>query len=194
MAYQQRGFSQVLPQFTANLLSLWWPCGHKRKVSSGQVGARNSVIQGPGSPRVSRCPKLVDMRPCLLPSWSSPSSFRRVRSPERSSGLPKVCRGTGSQMLMFSLGDRTLTSELHSPALPFISRDLDISPHLSGAEFLHLPCKDHEGTYQEGPVTGHSPGSWSASCLLSWCSLTMTDVCKRGTQIRGSQVACVWPA
>lgn len=115
------------------------------------------------------------MRPCLLPSWSSPSSFRRVRSPERSSGLPKVCRGTGGQMLMFSLGDRTLTSELHSPALPFISRDLDISPHLSGAEFLHLPCKDHEGTYQEGPVTGHSPGSWSASCLLSWCSLTMTD-------------------
>lgn len=100
MACQQRGFSQVLSKFIADLLSLWWPCGHTRKVSSAQVGARNSVIQGPEALEFPITPILADTRPRLLPLWSSHSSpFRWIRSPEMSRGLPEACRGAGDQML-----------------------------------------------------------------------------------------------
>lgn len=52
----QRGSFHILAQFTAGLASPEWPLGHKRKVSSGQIGGQEYMIQGPGSPPVSPPP------------------------------------------------------------------------------------------------------------------------------------------
>lgn len=49
--------SHILARFTTNLLAPWWPLGHKRKVSSGQMSVRNSATEGSGGPQVSHHPQ-----------------------------------------------------------------------------------------------------------------------------------------